>query len=322
MNMSVGNRACSLLLVFLSLCTALHVPLDRVLVRSGGLNRRADARQAILAGRVEVDGRLQISNARIRTDQLSSIRLDGEPLPPPPPTVVLALHKPRGLWPESVMASVDRPDAAPGMAAVGRLDPDSEGLLLLTNDGTLARLMLEPGLCEKTYVCLCSPTRPHLDVDRSLRDAEAGVPLQGGYVGRAHRCQVLEVGESDNQLLGRDGAALFTGLLDERGRPAAGGEGACGPQMLVEVVMRQGARREVRRLLKGVGLKVMRLCRVRIGTVALCDLSLRSGEAASLGRADQRRLYERCLENVEHGTPIAAMTRYDCEIERWHAILT
>ena len=79
--------------------------------------------------------------------------------------------------------------------------------------------------------------------------------------------------------------------------------------------MRHGARREVRRLLKAVGLKVHRLCRVAVGDISISELTLDAGESVSLAQHHQRGLYKHCAARVPPTT--AKMPRYDCESKRW-----
>ena len=186
------------------------------------------------------------------------VEVDGHRIPLDPTLRYFALHKPAGV----VTTARDphaREDLAgylpadvPGVVPVGRLDRDTEGLLLLTNDGELANRVMHPrhGV-EKEYLAEVEgrPTRSH--VARLVR----GVELEDGPA-RALRARVA--GES-------------------------GGRGA------VVVVMGEGRKREVRRLLDAVGLPVRRLVRVRVGPVRLGRLA--PGTVRELDPSEVRALF-------------------------------
>ena len=224
---------------------AIVVPLDRLLWRSGHFDRREEARQAIGDGRVRLNGQSCTRNEAI-DPAISCITIDSAPLSPFPPTTVLAMHKPRGVLTtcstienEPTVVDVLGELHSPGVAPVGRLDQDTEGLLLLTNDGTLTKLLLERGACSKTYIARVVPRRPASSERRDdawLRSMESGVPLRNGYIARASRCALLDA-KGAAQL----GCEVFDSLLDE----AFGGDSS---SLLVELEMRQGGKREVCRL--------------------------------------------------------------------------
>jgi 23S rRNA pseudouridine2605 synthase len=186
------------------------------------------------------------------------VEVDGHRIPLDPALRYFALHKPAG-----VVTTARDPHAredltgflpadVPGVVPVGRLDRDTEGLLLLTNDGELANRVMHPrhGV-EKEYLAEVEgrPTRSH--VARLVR----GVELEDGPA-RALRARVA--GES-------------------------GGRGA------VVVVMGEGRKREVRRLLDAVGLPVRRLVRVRVGPVRLGRLA--PGTVRELDPSEVRALF-------------------------------
>ena len=287
----------------------LLVPLDRLLWRSGGFQSRDEARAAITDGRVaaitdNICVAAGASNKPVDCKKALAITLDGKPLPPLPPTMLTMLHKPRGVLTtcsqsasaQTVMDVLPAKYRRPGVAPVGRLDKDTEGLLLLTNDGTLAKLLLERGACSKTYVALVEPRWPKAVSCEEYFNAarlqmERGIELPNGYLARAARCRQL-----DEEAALDVGCARFDGLLDdafgsgERETTSSSASRPCMPSCaLVEVVMRQGAKREVRRLLRAAGYRTVRLCRVAVGGVTLGDLA--SGAATELSRAQLLSLY-------------------------------
>lgn len=216
------------------------VRLQKVLAAAGIGIRRA-CEELIAQGRVEVDGRI-VREQGLRVDPLRAIvRVDGERVPTAPDTVVLALNKPRGV----VTAMVDdlgRPcvgdyvtERTERLFHVGRLDSDTEGLLLLTNDGVLAQNLAHPSHgVAKTYVALVPGPIPR-DVGRQLR---AGVELD-------------------------DGPASVDSFAILEATPN---------KALVEVVLHEGRNHIVRRLLQAVGHPVEELVRTQVGPIRLGQL--------------------------------------------------
>jgi 23S rRNA pseudouridine2605 synthase len=216
------------------------VRLQKVLAAAGIGSRRA-CEELIAQGRVEVDGRI-VREQGLRVDPLRAIvRVDGERVPTAPDTVVLALNKPRGV----VTAMVDdlgRPcvgdyvtERTERLFLVGRLDSDTEGLLLLTNDGVLAQNLAHPSHgVAKTYVALVPGPIPR-DVGRQLR---AGVELD-------------------------DGPASVDSFAILEATPN---------KALVEVVLHEGRNHIVRRLLQAVGHPVEELVRTQVGPIRLGQL--------------------------------------------------
>jgi 23S rRNA pseudouridine2605 synthase len=222
--------------------------LQKVLAASGIASRRA-CEELMSAGRVEVDGEV-VTRLGTRVDpERSVIRVDGERIPSASAHVYLVLNKPRGVV--STMSDpqgrttlsehvADRPER---LFHVGRLDTDTEGLILLTNDGEFAHRMAHPSYgVLKTYVAqVAGPVSSTLG-----RDLLAGVELDDGAV------QV-------------DGFRV----LEKAGRRA-----------LVEIVLHEGRKHIVRRLLAHVGHPVQRLARTAIGPVRIGRL--RPGEHREL----------------------------------------
>jgi 23S rRNA pseudouridine2605 synthase len=210
--------------------------LQKVLAASGLGSRRA-CEALIAEGRVTVDGRTATLGMSVEPRQ-SVIRVDGARLRPAEEPVYLALHKPVGVVTSARSQGgrhtvLDLVPSAQRVFPVGRLDVDSEGLVLLTNDGPLAQVLTHPRHeHEKEYrVLLDAPPS-----DDQLRRWRAGLRLPDG----------------------------------ERALPAAverlGGEG------WLRVVMKQGRKRQIRDTARALGLRVRRLLRVRIASLHLGDL--------------------------------------------------
>jgi len=213
--------------------------LQRLLARAGYGSRRS-AEGLIVEGRVTLNG--IVATLGDRADPAKDeVRVDGLELNLDPNVKYYAFHKPAGVVTtmsdpqgrRDIRAFV--PQDAPRVFPVGRLDRDSEGLLLLTNDGDLANALMHPRFSvEKEY----------------LAEVE-GVPTTK-HVGQLRRGVELEDGHA------RAKSARVAGRSGDRGA--------------VRLVMTEGRKREVRRLLDAVGLPVTRLVRVRVGAVRLGGL--------------------------------------------------
>src|SRR5688572_6314069 len=120
----------------------------KVMARAGLCSRR-EAERWIAEGRVAIDGTVLESPA-VTVPEGARVTVDGKPLPSPEPTRLFRYHKPRGLLtthkdPRGRPTVFERlGEGLPRLISVGRLDFDSEGLLLLTNDGDLARKLMLP----------------------------------------------------------------------------------------------------------------------------------------------------------------------------------
>jgi 23S rRNA pseudouridine2605 synthase len=212
------------------------IRLQKVLAQAGFGSRRA-CEQIIADGRVEVDGRIATLGDRV-DPRASVVRVDGVRVPTAPDVLVLALNKPRGVL-SAMTDDRGRPcvgdyvtDRTEHLFHVGRLDADTEGLLLLTNDGDLAHRLMHPSHeVLKTYVATISGPLAR-DVGRRLRD---GVELD-------------------------DGPAVVDSFRVLQATPG---------RVLVEVVLHEGRKHIVRRLLDEVGHPVQSLVRTRIGPIVL-----------------------------------------------------
>lgn len=221
-------------------------------------SRRA-CEQLIAEGRVEVDGAV-VRVQGLRVDPTSAvIRVDGVRLAAAPDLVHLALNKPKG-----VVSTLSDPEGRPSLGDyvagrrerlfhVGRLDVDTEGLILLTNDGELAHRLMHPAHeVAKTYLAEISAPVPR-DLGRRLR---SGVELEDGPA-RVDAFRVV------SQAAGR---------------------------AMVELVLHEGRNHIVRRLMEAVDHPVHRLVRTRVGPVALGDL--RAGRIRPLNRVEVGQLYQ------------------------------
>lgn len=229
--------------------------LQKTLARAGFGSRRA-CEELIAAGRVEVTGRAATLGDRVEP-AVDEVRVDGRRVSADPGLRYVALHKPRGVTTTMRDPHAERDLArflpkGPRVFPVGRLDRETEGLLLLTNDGDLAHRLAHPrhGV-EKEYLA---------EVD--------GVPTQR-HLARLRRGVRLE-----------DGPAR---AADARTAGRSGGRGA------VRIVMTEGRKREVRRMLEAIGLPVRRLVRTRVGPIRLGYL--RAGESRDLTPEEVRSLY-------------------------------
>ena len=210
-------------------------------IARAGLCSRREAERWIKDGRVAVDGRVLDSPA-VTVDAASTITVDGKPLPQAELPRLFRYHKPRGLVTTTrdpggrptIFAKL--PAGLPRLVKVGRLDLDSEGLLLLTNDGELAR---------------------HLELPAT------------GWV---RRYRVRAFGTVDPKAL----KALARGVAVagvRYGPVEASLDRAQGANLWLTVALREGRNREVRRLLEHVGLKVNRLIRTAYGPFQLGELA-------------------------------------------------
>ena len=231
--------------------------LQKVLAHAGVASRRA-CEQLIADGRVSVDG-VTVTEAGLRVDPLTQeIRVDGSRILTNPELITLMLHKPAG-----VVTTMEDPEGRPTVAQygrdylaehpelpdslrlvhVGRLDTETEGLLLLSNDGELSHRLMHPSFeIAKTYVAIVEgQVEPW--VPRKLR---RGIELEDGEA-KADRVTVKDSGPRGS---------------------------------IVEITLHSGKNRIVRRMLDAVGHPVTRLARTRLGPLRLGNL--RPGETRPL----------------------------------------
>ena len=211
----------------------------KVIARAGVCSRR-DAEKLIEAGRVAVDGK-PISSPALNVPPEAIILIDGKPIPSLSPTKLWRYHKPAGLVtshrdPEgrpTVFANL--PKSLPRVVSVGRLDINSEGLLLLTNDGELARRL--------------------------------ELPAQGWV--RRYRARLFgDVKQSDLDRL--QNGVTIDGV--RYGPVTAELERTKGQNSWATISLKEGKNREVKRLMEHLGFKVSRLIRVSFGPFHLGHL--------------------------------------------------
>jgi 23S rRNA pseudouridine2605 synthase len=213
--------------------------LQKILARAGYGSRRS-CEEIVTASRVRVNGQIASlgDSADVATDK---IQVDGRLIQSPEPPVYFALYKPRG-----VISAVSSPDPRPTVRSlvdvpeqiypVGRLDVDSEGLILLTNDGDLANRLTHPRYGhEKEYRVLVA-RRPD---EEQLNTWRRGVVLEDGY-----RTQPVKLTV----------------------------ETPAGKGIWLRVIMREGRKRQIRETGMLLGLPVVKIIRIRIGSLRLGNL--------------------------------------------------
>ena len=230
--------------------------LQKLLARAGFGSRRA-CELLIAAGRVSVDGEIAILGTRADPAR-AHITLDGVPVIVDSTLVYWLLNKPAGFVttardPQGRPTVMELVPPEPRVFSVGRLDLETEGLLLLTNDGELAELLSHPrhGV-EKAYLAEVDG----VPAPGALRRLREGVQLDDGPA-RATRVQVVQ-------------------------KSAHGGSA-------LEIVLKEGRKRIVRRMCAEIGHPVRRLVRTRIGP--LTDSKLAPGERRPLTPQEVRALY-------------------------------
>jgi pseudouridine synthase len=230
--------------------------LQRILARAG-LGSRRGVEELIADGRVRLNGRIaELGNrADAARDQIT---VDGVPVAADPGLRYYALNKPAGvtstLRDRHAAATLMElmPKGAPRLVPVGRLDRESEGLLLLTNDGELANRLQHPryGIEKEYLVEVGGELTP-----RTATQLVRGIDLDDGPA-----------------------RALSARVVDRSNRRSS-----------LRMVMGEGRKREIRRMLRAVGFEVARLVRVRVGPVHLGRLG--PGKTRPLDPEEVRDLY-------------------------------
>jgi len=240
--------------------------LQKVLSQAGVASRRL-AEELIVQGRVQVNGRTVTELGTKADPDSDEIRVDGRRIHTQKRKRYILLNKPRGY-----ITSRNDPEQRPTVMdlirgvneyiyPVGRLDYDSEGLLLLTNDGELAARL----------------THPRHEVDKVYHARVRGTPDD-------HAIDRLEKGVT---IEGRRTAPAKARVLDPPRKPGTGP----GEQTTIELAIHEGRQRQVRKMFDAIGHPVVRLKRVRIGPIADPDIppghwrELRPAELAALQRS-------------------------------------
>jgi 23S rRNA pseudouridine2605 synthase len=213
--------------------------LQKILAHTGFGSRRT-CEDLIIAGRVTVNGKVASigTKADILTDQ---IKLDGKLIKPPEAYQYIMLYKPRGILstvssPDSRATVRDLVPVGGTLYPVGRLDVDSEGLILLTNDGDLANQLTHPRYGhEKEYRVLVAR---HPD-EKQLSAWRHGVVMEDGYRTTPVKVDV---------------------------------ESHSGKGTWMRVIMKEGRKRQIRETCRQIGLPVVSIIRIRIGSLRLGNL--------------------------------------------------
>lgn len=234
-----------------------RLPRVQKILAAAGIGSRRACEELIAAGRVTVDG--QVVGLGAKADpETQVITLDGERVPTNPRLVHLLLNKPQGVVttasdPQGRPTVMDLVPSNPRVYPVGRLDRDTEGLLILTNDGELANRLAHPRYeVDKTYVAQIRGNAKR----KALRQLIEGVELEDGP---AHARSVRELGSAQDRTL-------------------------------IEIVLTEGRKREVRRMLAAVDIPLERLARVKLGPLPLGNI--RPGKFRPLTTQEVRRLYK------------------------------
>lgn len=241
------------------------------LIASTGLSSRRKAEMLIASGRVSVNGKVVTELGTKVDPSRDHVKVDGKHLTSAQPFVYLMLNKPK-----NVMSTLDDPGGRTtvknflrGVSVrvfpVGRLDFDSEGLMLLTNNGDLAQALLHPRYhVPKTYLIKVKGVLS----DEEIARLERGVRLEDGMTSPAQVKKVRKV-EANSW---------------------------------IEITIREGRKHQVKRMLETVGHPVLKLLRIRMGPLPLGDLA--SGEFRFLTDTETnalRALVEERREAVERG---------------------
>jgi len=245
----------------------------KLLARAGVASRR-EVERMIVEGRVARDGVVIDTPATVLAS-LHGVTVDGNPVAAPAPARLFLFHKPAGVLtterdPGGRPTIYDRlPRDLPRLVPVGRLDLNTEGLLLMTTDGALKRQLELPSTgVERAY-----RARAYGPVTQEqLEDLIEGVEIEG-----------VRYGSIDANLERRTGANVW-----------------------IEMVLTEGKNREVRRVLEYLGLKVGRLIRTRYGPFVLGDLPVGDiGEVRAADLAAFRQMLAKSGREASRGAPVA-----------------
>jgi 23S rRNA pseudouridine2605 synthase len=230
--------------------------LQKILAKAGYGSRRS-CEELILSGRVKING--QIAQIGSKADpENDAILVDGQKIPKQPALVYIALNKPAGVISDVETHADPRQTVrdlvpVPGhLFSVGRLDYESEGLILLTNDGEIANQLTHPRYGHEKEYRVQVASRPD---ERQLEAWRHGVVLEDGY--RTAPAQVKM-------------------------------ESTMGKGAWLRVILREGRKRQIREMGKLTGLPVVRIMRIRIGGVQLG--TLKTGEWRYLTPEEMRIL--------------------------------
>jgi 23S rRNA pseudouridine2605 synthase len=255
----------------------MEVRLQKAIADAGVASRRA-AEEMIRAGRVTINGQVvREMGVKIDPDK-DHIKVDGRHLKPAAPKAYVMLNKPK-----EVLTTLDGPDNEDRLTIkhylrgvrhrvfpVGRLDYDTEGLLLLTNDGELAQRLLHPRYhVPKTYLTKIKGTLE----PEEMQQLETGVRLEDGITAPAQMKKIRKVEENS----------------------------------WIELTIYEGRKHQVKRMLEAVGHPVLKLKRLRFGPLTLGPLPL--GEYRFLTDPEIHRLKAAAANRNRHARPPLAQVR-------------
>lgn len=233
------------------------IRLQKVLAQAGIASRRA-CEQMIDEGRVEVNG-IVVDRQGMRVDPFNDvIRVDGARIPAARRHLYIVLNKPRG-----VVSTMDDPQGRPDLSAyvprkqrlfhVGRLDTDTEGVLILTNDGEFAHQLSHPSHeVPKTYAVECEG---YLD-NKAIKRLDKGLTLDDGFI-KADRTKLISRTPT---------------------------------RSLIQITLHSGRNRVVRRMFDSIGHPVRHLVRISIGPVNVGQLPV--GETRELSHEELGQLLD------------------------------
>lgn len=233
--------------------------LQKILAQAGVASRRK-AEELILSGRVTVDGTVVRTLGTKCEPNRAQIKVDGKPIARAEETYYFLINKPKG-YVSTVSDERGRktvidllPEVGARLYPIGRLDANTEGLLLLTNDGMLMNRLLHPSrMIAKTYRAKVSGELDPL----KLKTLRHGIQLDG-----------RDTAPAEVRVLGTNDAGLTE----------------------VEIVIREGRNRQVRRMFEAIGCDVRSLKRVRFAELTL--QGVKRGQHRMLTKAEIERLYE------------------------------
>jgi 23S rRNA pseudouridine2605 synthase len=251
--------------------------IQKVLANAGVASRR-NIEEMVVQGRVAVNGRVVAELPILIDPEKDRVSVDDEPVKlrgkqgaPGGRRYYLLMNKPRGVYSTNVaqgeqVRAIDLlpPDFPARVYPVGPLDAESTGLLLLTNDGELTNQLTHPRFgVPKTYRAIVDG----LLTDQDLRELEKGVWLSDERTGTGFKARTNRI--------------RVTKRIREKGR---------GDKTILEVTLREGHNRQVRRMLAKIGHKVRDLSRIKIGPLTLHNLP--SGKFRPLTPREVRELRE------------------------------
>ena len=229
--------------------------LQKVLAHAGVASRRA-SEDLIRQGRVSVDGKRAEIGMKVKPDEVD-IRVDGRRISTAEHNVYILLHKPGGVLSSTrsqggLPTVLDQVQVKQRVYPVGRLDLESEGLILLTNDGNVANRLTHPRYeHDKEYRVLLN-RRPD---EKQLEAWRRGVVLEDGYRTKPAR--------------------VWREAKDKRGQ-------------WLRVILEEGRKHQIRNTAETLGLRVLRIIRIRMHTLELG--ALKPGEWRTLSQAEVRAL--------------------------------